>query len=87
MRIPWAVNGTKPRIGSAVLPEVKSVPELAPLPPHVTLKQAKHLTSGLINGDPRETNVVRETAKRALASLVPSSSSRAHRRAVAALGE
>jgi pyruvate dehydrogenase (quinone) len=35
------------------------------------LEQAKHLTHALVEGDPREGNVIKETAKQVLASLVP----------------
>jgi pyruvate dehydrogenase (quinone) len=42
-----------------------------PLPPHITLEQARHLTSALIKGDPREGGVIKETAKQVWASLVP----------------
>jgi pyruvate dehydrogenase (quinone) len=55
-----------------VVLEVKTDPEVPPLPPHITLEQAKHLTSALIKGDPHEGSVIKETAKQVLASLVPS---------------
>ena len=51
--------------------EVKTDPEVPPLPPHITLEEAKHLTIALIKGDPREGSVIKETAKQVLASLVP----------------
>jgi pyruvate dehydrogenase (quinone) len=54
-----------------VVLEVKTDPEVPPLPPHITLEQAKHLTHALVEGDPREGNVIKETAKQVLASLVP----------------
>jgi len=54
-----------------VVLEVKTDPEVPPLPPHITLEQAKHFTSALLKGDPDERNVIKETAKQVFASLVP----------------
>ncbi len=54
-----------------VVLEVKTDPEVPPLPPHITLDQAKHLTETLLEGDPREGSVIKETAKQVLATLVP----------------
>jgi pyruvate dehydrogenase (quinone) len=55
-----------------VVLEVKTDPEVPPLPPHITFEQAKHLTETLLKGDPREGSVIKETAKQVLATLVPS---------------
>ena len=54
-----------------VVLEVKTDPEVPPLPPHITLEQAKHFTAALIEGDPNESGVIIGTAKQVLASLVP----------------
>ncbi len=54
-----------------VVLEVKTDPEVPPLPPHITLDQAKHFTETLLEGDPREGSVIKETAKQVLATLVP----------------
>jgi pyruvate dehydrogenase (quinone) len=54
-----------------VVLEVKTDPEVPPLPPHITFEQAKHLTETLAEGDPRERSIIKETAKQVLASLVP----------------
>jgi pyruvate dehydrogenase (quinone) len=54
-----------------VLLEVKTDPEVPPLPPHITLDAAKKLTESLIKGDPDESGVIIGTAKQVLASLVP----------------
>jgi pyruvate dehydrogenase (quinone) len=54
-----------------VVLEVKTDPEVPPLPPHITLEDAKHFTETLIKGDSREGNIIKETAKQVLASLVP----------------
>lgn len=54
-----------------VVLEVKTDPEVPPMPPHITFEQAKHLTETLLKGDPRERNIIKETAMQVLASLVP----------------
>ena len=46
-----------------VVLEVKTDPEVPPLPPHITLEQAKHLTEALIKGDPHEGGVIMDTAR------------------------
>jgi pyruvate dehydrogenase (quinone) len=61
-----ALNADRP-----VVLEVKTDPEVPPLPPHITLEQAKHLTEALIKGDPREGGVIKETARQVLASIIP----------------
>ncbi|KWO57663.1 thiamine pyrophosphate-requiring protein [Burkholderia territorii] len=54
-----------------VVLEVKSDPEVPPLPPHVTLQQAKHFAESLMKGDPREANVIVETARQVLSAMLP----------------
>jgi pyruvate dehydrogenase (quinone) len=54
-----------------VVLEVKTAPEVPPLPPHITLDQARKFTSMLVKGDPEEGNVLIGTAKEALASVLP----------------
>ncbi|ELW9447395.1 thiamine pyrophosphate-requiring protein [Burkholderia cenocepacia] len=54
-----------------VVLEVKSDPEVPPLPPHVTLQQAKHFAETLVKGDPREDNVIVETARQVLSAVLP----------------
>src|SRR5689334_5852579 len=44
-----------------VVLEVKTDPEVPPLPPHITLKQALNFTRTLVKGDPRETGIIRDT--------------------------
>jgi pyruvate dehydrogenase (quinone) len=51
--------------------EVKTDPEVAPLPPHITFEQAKHFMHALAEGDPRQGNIITDTARQVLASLVP----------------
>jgi pyruvate dehydrogenase (quinone) len=55
-----------------VVIEFRTDPEVAPLPPHITLKQAKAFASTLWTGDPEELAVIRQVAKEMLADLVPS---------------
>ena len=45
-----------------VLLEVKTDPEVAPLPPHITLKQAKAFMSSMAKGDRGASQVIRDTA-------------------------
>jgi pyruvate dehydrogenase (quinone) len=54
-----------------VVLEVKTDPEVPPLPPHITFQQAKHLTESLLKGDPHEGSMIKETAKQVLASIIP----------------
>jgi pyruvate dehydrogenase (quinone) len=54
-----------------VVLEVKTDPEVPPLPPHITFEEAKHLTESLIEDDPHARSLIKETAKQVLATLVP----------------
>ena len=54
-----------------VVLEAKVDPEVPPLPPHITLKQAKAFTSTLLTGDPREGSIIAQTAKELIADLLP----------------
>jgi pyruvate dehydrogenase (quinone) len=54
-----------------VVLEVKTDPEVPPLPPHITLEQAKKFTSMLMKDDPREGHLLADTARQVLSSLVP----------------
>ncbi|HVW70010.1 MAG TPA: thiamine pyrophosphate-requiring protein [Steroidobacteraceae bacterium] len=54
-----------------VVLEVKTDPEVPPLPPHVTFKQAMRFSEALVKGDPRESSVIKETARQALSSILP----------------
>jgi pyruvate dehydrogenase (quinone) len=42
-----------------------------PLPPHITLDQAKGFMSTLLKGDPEEGSVILHTARETLSSLLP----------------
>ncbi len=54
-----------------VVLEVKTDPEVPPLPPHITLKQAKNFMSSVLAPDPEETSMLVGTAKEVLSTLLP----------------
>jgi pyruvate dehydrogenase (quinone) len=51
--------------------EVKTDPEVPPLPPHITLDQAKKFTETLLTGDPAESSVIGGTIRQVLSSVLP----------------
>jgi pyruvate dehydrogenase (quinone) len=46
-------------------------PDVPPLPPHVTLKQAKAMMASMASGDPERWGAIRQMAKGKLAELLP----------------
>jgi pyruvate dehydrogenase (quinone) len=54
-----------------VVLEVKTDPEVPPLPPHITLDQARKFMHMTLKGDPEEGRVLLNTAKELLSSLLP----------------
>ncbi len=54
-----------------VVLEIRTDPNVPPLPPHITLAQARAFTSTLLKGDPEEGSVLVNTAKEMLASVLP----------------
>jgi pyruvate dehydrogenase (quinone) len=54
-----------------VVLEVKTDPEVPPLPPHVTFEQAVNFSRTLLKGDPREGAVIKGTARQVLSSILP----------------
>ncbi|MEX3936210.1 thiamine pyrophosphate-requiring protein [Paraburkholderia phymatum] len=54
-----------------VVLEVKSDPEVPPLPPHVTIAQARAFARTLMEGDPKEGSVIANTARQVLGSVIP----------------
>jgi pyruvate dehydrogenase (quinone) len=54
-----------------VVLEVKTDPEVPPLPPHITFKQAKSFVHAMTKGDPRERSAIRGTARQLLNRLFP----------------
>lgn len=47
-------------------------PNVPPLPPHITLKQARHFMGALAKGDPEAGNVIVDTARELVGSILPS---------------
>jgi pyruvate dehydrogenase (quinone) len=60
------------RANQPVLLEFKTDPDVPPLPPHMTLDQAKHFTSALLQVDPNEAGIIASTARQFFADLLPS---------------
>ena len=54
-----------------VILEVKSDPNIPPLPPHISLDQARKFTSTLVKGDPDETSMIKGAARQVFSSLLP----------------
>jgi pyruvate dehydrogenase (quinone) len=54
-----------------VVIEVKADPNIAPLPPHITLQQAKAFATTLFEGDPNERSIIVDTAKQVLGAVLP----------------
>lgn len=57
-----------------VLLEVKTDPEVPPLPPHLTFEQVKSLTMTLVKGDPNQSGVIGGVVKQVLSSVLPGKS-------------
>lgn len=54
-----------------VLIEFKTDPNVAPLPPHLKLEQARKFATTLLKGDPDEAGVIVQTAKQVLSAVMP----------------
>ena len=54
-----------------VLIEFKTDPDVPPLPPHITLAQAKAFASALWQGDPDQGGIIRQATKQVLGSILP----------------
>jgi pyruvate dehydrogenase (quinone) len=54
-----------------VVLEVKTDPEVPPLPPHISFKQLKNFTTTLAKGDQRESNIIVDTARQVIGSVLP----------------
>jgi pyruvate dehydrogenase (quinone) len=54
-----------------VVLEVKTDPEVPPLPPHITLQQAKHFAHAMVKGDPAERGMITGAARQFLSKLLP----------------
>jgi pyruvate dehydrogenase (quinone) len=51
--------------------EVVTDPEVPPLPPHITLEQAKSFASAVLKGDPGAAKIIRQSLRQKLAGAVP----------------
>ncbi|GJE52760.1 hypothetical protein GOFOIKOB_5834 [Methylobacterium tardum] len=51
--------------------EVKTDPEVPPLPPFFTLEQVKNFMSMLGKGDSKERHLLADTARQVLSSVLP----------------
>jgi pyruvate dehydrogenase (quinone) len=53
-----------------VVLEVKTDPDVAPLPPHVTLKEARGFIASIVKGDPSAAHMIVDTARQVLGNIV-----------------
>ena len=63
------------RADKPVLIDVVTDPNMPPLPPHVTLEQAKGMVQALLKGDPDEARVIAETARSVAAEMLANAKS------------
>ncbi len=54
-----------------VVYEAVTDPEVPPLPPHITLEQAKALSSALLAGDPRSGRIIKQSFKQKAEEFLP----------------
>lgn len=54
-----------------VVLDVRTDPDVPPLPPHITFEQARNFAMSMIRGDVRAPGVLRQTVKEMVGSLVP----------------
>jgi pyruvate dehydrogenase (quinone) len=54
-----------------VVVDAHTDPEVPPLPPHITLKQARHFMSAMIHGDPERGHAIRQSFKDGIESYLP----------------
>ena len=54
-----------------VVLEIKTDPEVPPLPPHISFKQAKLFMNTVVHGDPEEGHMLKDVANQVLASVLP----------------
>jgi pyruvate dehydrogenase (quinone) len=53
------------------LVEAITDPEVPPLPPHITLEQAKHFMEAVLHGDPHSGRLIRQSLSQKLAGVLP----------------
>jgi len=61
-----ALNGDAPTVLEAV-----TDPEVPPLPPHITVEQAKALTKAMLAGDPNTPEIIRQSFKQKMQEFLP----------------
>jgi pyruvate dehydrogenase (quinone) len=54
-----------------VVYEAVTDPEVPPLPPHITLEQAKALSSALLGGDPNARRIIKQSFKQKVEEFLP----------------
>jgi pyruvate dehydrogenase (quinone) len=54
-----------------VVYEALTDPEVPPLPPHITIEQAKNLSSALLGGDPGAGDIMRQSFKQKVEEFLP----------------
>jgi pyruvate dehydrogenase (quinone) len=54
-----------------VVVEAVTDPEVPPLPPHITIEQAKALTSALLSGDPHAGRIIKQSFKQKVEEFLP----------------
>ncbi len=54
-----------------VLIEFKTDPEVPPLPPHISLQQAKNFATAIVKGDPQEGGMIKGAVRQVLSSILP----------------
>ena len=59
--------------GRPVVLEVKTDPEVPPLPPHISLDQAKKFSQSIAKGDPRAASALTGAARQLLSAVLPES--------------
>jgi pyruvate dehydrogenase (quinone) len=57
--------------GMPVVLEIKADPNVPPLPPHITLENAKAFSTTLLTGDPEEYSVIKQTVKQVAQDYLP----------------
>jgi pyruvate dehydrogenase (quinone) len=54
-----------------VVLDVRTDPEVPPLPPHITFDQAVSFAEAVVHGDPNRGRMIRESLRQAAHGLVP----------------
>lgn len=57
--------------GRPAVLEAVTDPDVPPLPPHITLEQARHFAESVVRGDPERRGMVRESLRQMVAGLLP----------------